>query len=195
MTTKIEEVEEKVELLHLNPTQKAHSISRQSPKDLFESFWFFHVKPVIDISKEMARKYGADIEIVWLAAILHDIARLNDVEPHDEISAQSAQKLLLNEGFEERVASEVSSIILTHRCENHIPVTKEQKILASADAITHFKAPFYLWFCHVSSKPFRETLEGNIKKIERDFHQKIFFDEEREQVRKQYEVLKEWLTY
>ncbi len=84
---------------------------------------------------------------------------------------------------------------MTHRCKKYKPQTLEQKILATADAISHFKPPFYLWFSTISTKPLKEQLESNLQKLERDYNEKIFFEDERNSVRKEYEVLKNWFEY
>jgi len=194
-TSSIEKIEEKIKNFHLNPIQKNHSMTDKSTKEMYSSFWFLHVKPVIDYSKELAKKYNANIEVVWLSATLHDLVRLDDLEPHDEIGAERAYHMLLEEGFSKEIAEKVKNTILTHRCNKYKPQTLEQKVLATADAVSHFKTPFYLWFSSISAKPFKEQLEDSLQKIERDYNEKIFFEEERESVKKEYEVLKRWLKY
>ena len=194
-TDRIEKLEEKVKSLHLSPAQKKHSMTDKSTQEMFSLFWFLHLKPVIDCSKELAKKYNANMEVVWLSAILHDLARLDDLEPHDEISSERAYNMLLEEGFSKEIAEEVKNTILTHRCKKYKPQTLEQKVLATADAISHFKPPFYLWFSSISVKPLKEQLEDSLQKLERDYNNKIFFDEERESVSREYEVLKGWFRY
>lgn len=191
----IEKIEKEIKELHLNPKQEKHSLSDKSTKELFSSFWFFHVKPVIDYSKELAKKYNGNLETLWLAAIFHDISRLDDLEPHDEIGAEKAYNFLLQEGFNEKAAGEVRDIIFTHRCKIHKPQTLEQKILATADAVIHFKAPFYFWWEHISKSDLKKNFESGLKKVERDFNDKILFEEEKYAVKREYEVLKKWFEY
>ena len=61
--------------------------------------------------------------------------------------------------------------------------------------MAHFIPPFYLWIGKYSNKSFSDVLEKNRKKIERDYNEKIFFEDEKESVRGQYEVLKSWMAY
>jgi len=190
----IKKLEKEIKKLHLNPKQNGCSIDKET-KEAFSLFWYLHLSPVINYSKKLAKKYKAKMNVVWLSAIFHDIARLDDLEPHDEIGADRAYKILLKEGANEELAKEVRATILTHRCKKHKPKTLEQKILATADAISHFKSPFYLWFSSTSKKPFKEQLRGNLKKLERDFKKKIFFEDERKLVEKEYSVLKNWFKY
>jgi len=194
-TQQIEKLEKKIKNLHLHPKQNKHPLTKKDIAKTFGLFWFLHVKPVIDFSKELAKKYNANLKVVWLSAILHDLARLDDLEPHDEISAERAYDMLLEKRFSKEIAEEVKKTILTHRCKKHKPRTLEQKILATADAMSHFKLPFYFWFSSISSKPLKEQLEESLQKIERDYNEKIFFEDERELVKKEYEVLKNWFEY
>lgn len=186
--------EEKVRQIHLNPPIPKLRESTLSAKDTLTMFWDFHVKPVVEIVKIMACKYGADYNSLWLAAILHDIARAHDKEPHDEVGAEMAYDFLRDNGLSAYHASPVQAIILTHSCKKHKPESLEQKVLATADAVAHFQHPFYLWYHTISPEPFEKLLAWNLKKIERDFRRKIFFKEERELVRGQYETMKQWCT-
>ena len=192
---KIEQLEEEIKGLHYNPQNTRHKFSNLETKEFFNTFWDIHIKPVIEYSKQMAKKYNADKEAVWLGAILHDICRLSDEEPHDEIGSEKAFNLLLEKGFDKELAEKVKSIIVTHRCRKYPPETVEQKIVASADAMAHFLPPFYLWIGKYSSKSFMEIMEGNLKKIERDYNEKIFFEDEKKMVEGQYKMLKSWVVY
>lgn len=158
-------------------------------------FWDYHVAPVIREAKRLAEKHGANEESVWLAAILHDLGQLDALEPHEEIGSEKAYKILLTEGFGMETAANVKEIILTHRCNKHFPSTLEQKILATADALAHFKTPHYFWITQKSQKNFSDMLRKYAEKIERDFNEKIFFEDEKVAVREQYEVLKKWFNY
>jgi putative nucleotidyltransferase with HDIG domain len=192
---KIEQLEEEIKNLHYNPQIDKHSFSEEETKEFFNTFWDIHIKPVIEYSKQMAKKYNADVDAVWLGATLHDIARLTDEEPHDEIGSEKAYQMLIEKGFDKELAEKVKGIILTHRCRKYPPETTEQKIVASADAMAHFLPPFYLWIGKYSSKNFAEIVAGNMRKIEKDYNEKIFFEDEKKMVEEQYKILKNWLTY
>jgi HD superfamily phosphodiesterase len=140
----------------------------------------------------MAKKYHANFEVLWLSAILHDIVRIEDVEPHDELGAKKAKLILSEKGFDKKTIDLVCDTILTHSCKKFPPKTLEQKILATADAVAHFTAPFYLWAFKYFAKPFPETTAYALKKIENDYQNKIFFEDEKKLVEKQYLVLKNW---
>lgn len=192
---KIQKLEEEIKNLHYNPKIEKHSFSDAETKDFYSLFWDIHVKPVIEYSRQMAEKYGADMEVVWLGALLHDIARLTEEEPHDEIGSEKAYGILLENGFDADIAEKVKNVVLRHRCKQHSPETLEEKIVASADAMAHFLPPFYIWIGKYSNKNFSEIIEKYRSKIERDFNDKIFFEEERRIVEPQYEILKKWFEF
>lgn len=188
MNKKIIELEKKV--------KEMHAITSWHTKDeMFRLFWHLHVKPVIDHCKELAEKYKANLEVIWLAAILHDIARLYGWKPHDVKGAEHAEKMLAEKDFEKEVIQKVKETILTHRCKERKPKTLEQKILATADAVNHFKAPFFVWHASTHDEPFKDYLKTCLEKLQRDWNDKIFFDDEKESVRQEYEVLKRWFEF
>ncbi|MFA6160191.1 MAG: HD domain-containing protein [Parcubacteria group bacterium] len=195
MEEKIQQLENEIKELHYNTVNAKYRTSETEDKEFYGLFWNFHIKPVIEYSKQMAEKYDADVEAVWLGAIMHDICRLTEENPHDELGSKKAFSILIEKGFDENIAKKVSNIILTHRCKKFPPETLEQKIVASADAMAHFLSPFYLWISRYSDNNFEEILDKNISKIDRDFNGKIFFTDEKEMVRKEYEVLKRWFEY
>lgn len=192
---KIEQLEEEIKNLFYNADIDKYRHSDADAKEFYELFWNIHLKPVIEYSKQMAEKYKADMDAVWLGAIFHDIARLTDEEPHDEIGSEKAYQTLIKKGFNEELAEKVKRIVLTHRCRKYPPEIIEQKIVASADAMAHFLPPFYLWIGKYSSKKFAEMLDGNLRKIERDYNEKIFFEDEKKMVEEQYKILKSWSSY
>jgi putative nucleotidyltransferase with HDIG domain len=170
-------------------------IFSENTEEGWRDFWFVHVKPVIECGKKMADKYGADKEVVWLGAILHDLGQLDGLKNHNEIGAEKAKNILKEKYFSDDVVKKVSDVILTHSVNEYVPQNLEQKILASADAICHFTTPFYLWLARVSKKSFEDVLLKIQEKIEKDFNDKIFFDEEREMIRPQYEIFEKWFGH
>jgi len=192
---KIQQFEKEIKNLYYNPVLLRRTLSASETKEFYSSLWNVHVKPVIEYGKQLAEKYGADSEIVWLSAILHDIARLDDVKNHDEIGSEKAHEILLKNGFGENIAKRVRETILTHSCKKYTSETIEQKVVASADAMSHFLAPFYLWIGKYSDNNFEELQKKNRERIEHDFNDKIFFEEEKQLVENQDDILKGWFDY
>gem|GEM_PF-2382543 len=61
--------------------------------------------------------------------------------------------------------------------------------------MAHFFPPFYLWVGKYAGRDFPELMERNMRKAERDYNEKILFDEERKMVKEQYDILKKWFNY
>lgn len=60
-------------------------------------FWEDHIKYVVDNALYLAKEYGADVEIVELGALLHDIAMPSNIGPREEhhiYGAKIAEELL-----------------------------------------------------------------------------------------------------
>ena len=67
-------------------------------------------------AKHLATTLGADLEVVSLAAWLHDIAKpgMGSVQKHGEASAEMAQEILLKEGIDAETVNRVCDTIRKH---------------------------------------------------------------------------------
>lgn len=159
-----------------------------------KDFYNLHVLPVVEESMRLVENYGGDKDVVYAAALLHDIARLENVEPHARFSASFAQKGLCQKGFSQDFADKVGDAIVTHSCFNAKPQTLEQKIIATADALACFKSPIVLWLEKFSNKPFREDLSDIAEFLEKNYNEKIFFPDEKESIKQGYMLIKSWYS-
>lgn len=104
--------------------------------------WDHHIKIVYELAKKYASEYGADPEIVAIAALLHDIASVTDArytEYHHIIGADMATKLLASEGYPADEIKLVERCILNHRGSVlERKTTPEEVCLADSDAMAHF---------------------------------------------------------
>lgn len=101
---------------------------------------FSHVERVFNLCLHIGREEGADLEILALAALLHDIARpLEDagkVEDHAAEGARIAKRFLLGLGYPPEKAEAVAHAIEAHRfSRGPEPQTLEAKILSDADKL------------------------------------------------------------
>ena len=100
-----------------------------------------HVERVHNLALRIASEEKADINIVAIAAYLHDIGRKEDMKTkgkidHAEKGAELADKILLKYDLEEEVKEDILHCILSHRNRNsHIPKTIEAKVLFDADKL------------------------------------------------------------
>ncbi|WP_202319777.1 HD domain-containing protein [Archaeoglobus neptunius] len=91
-----------------------------------------HVERVMKLAEFIARREGADLEVVLTAARLHDIAR--DAENHAVESAKKAREIL--KGRDYKFVSSVVHAIEAHSFSSGIePRTLEAKVLSDADKL------------------------------------------------------------
>ena len=141
-------------------------------------FWNDHIKYVVKNSIELAKKYGADVEIVELGALLHDIAMPSELGPREEhnvYGVQIADELLTQLNYPEDRKERVKECVLRHRGSKALPRnTIEEECVADADVMAHFDcipSLFHLAFGkNEMDKSIEEGTEFVKKKLERDFN-------------------------
>lgn len=123
---------------------RKHVIKRYQERDDAEGIDMYetHIKYVVEYSEVLAEKLNADIEVVEIAALLHDIARIDGLnENHHIEGAKYAEELLNSLRYDPEKISIIKDCIVSHRGSTVIPQkTIEAKCLASADAMAHFRS-------------------------------------------------------
>ncbi|ASJ10938.1 phosphohydrolase [Thermococcus sp. P6] len=117
--------------------------TREYARKFFEregTHGFSHVERVFNLCMHIGKKEGADLEVLALAALLHDVARpLEDagkVEDHAIEGARIAEDYLRSLGYPEEKARAVARAIESHRfSRGPEPETLEAKILSDADKL------------------------------------------------------------
>ena len=103
--------------------------------------WKYHLYPVIKNALWLAEKYGADKDIVEIAALFHDYADLINMdnrERHHILGAELAESILTHDNFDKSFIEKVKLCILNHRAsvvKNKFSV--EEICVADADAMSH----------------------------------------------------------
>lgn len=163
--------------------------------------WVFegHVKIVVSWVEDISKGYKFDKESVLAAAYLHDLAfawtSKNDPDA-DEKSESAARGILKEAGFSEaKTTFIVDKIIHGHGMyDGKEPRHIEAKVLATADAMSHFTTDYYLIICWnhylFEDKTLKDYKGWVLKKVERDFNNKIFFEEYREIAKPYYKAIK-----
>ncbi len=102
-----------------------------------------HTFRVLKLARRIAsHESGVDIEVIELAAILHDIARVkedNDITgkiDHAILGSEMSKEILEELGYPDETVKKVCDAIKTHRFRGkNIPETIEAKILFDADKL------------------------------------------------------------
>lgn len=174
--------------------QNQNSVSQEWFNLVYEG----HLLVVVKNAEDLAKKYNANFEFCSAGALLHDLAYAitdkNDPEL-DQKSANLGREALQSLGYsEQEITIIIDQIVNSHSATGQMPESLEAKIVSTADSITHFETPFYSYvnWHHLIFEPdqYDKFKAWVLKKLERDLNTKIFFDEERERVRKMYESLK-----
>jgi HD superfamily phosphodiesterase len=158
--------------------------------------WFLdeHLLIVERIARDLCQKHPeADEKAVLLGVWFHDIGRLRGIdEGHDLYGAQEAKKILAKGRLPPVFINKVYEVCLNHRAEANKPKSLEAKILATADASSHFIANIYPQVFEYYKNKVGETKARKIvkDKIERDYNDKIFFEEERKNIHEIYLKIK-----
>lgn len=153
--------------------------------------WIFpnHLDIAVDFARQLAGKYGANTEVVMVAALLHDAGlayKRESASPagHEGRSVEYAHSYLPKYGYEGSAIDEIVMCIQATEPEV-APATLEAKIVRTADAMSHMLSIHYL-----AKAMFADDLEGGIsfveKKIEKDFG-KVCLDDERKLVQPVYD--------
>ncbi|MDE5860107.1 MAG: HD domain-containing protein [Oscillospiraceae bacterium] len=135
----------------INYLEKEIKSRCESKNNFFGEGIFYHIKAVAENAAYLADKYGADMEIVVIAAWLHDIASITDYslyEDHHIHGAEMAEEILNGFEYDKDKIKAVKKCILNHRGSK--PAEKqsaEEMCVADADAVSHFDSVpslFYL---------------------------------------------------
>ncbi|MHA1343412.1 MAG: HD domain-containing protein [Promethearchaeota archaeon] len=119
---------------------KLFSAKNSKPDDIHG---FPHIKRVYNISKMLGKALNANLFVIKIAALLHDIGRKKEEEMlrginHAEISAEIARNFLNSNNFA-LTPDDLTNIILSikaHSFSNNVkPETLEAKIISDADKL------------------------------------------------------------
>jgi len=178
--------------------QDLYEVKNPNRADWADWLYEHHVFIVAENAKILAKRYGANEEVVMASAMLHDVAdaemsRFDD--RHKNRSIEIASDFSLKAGFSEKEVEDIIDALQYHNCrDGQIPSSLEGKVMATADAVAHLATNYYTLALEALVK--EEKAKDQIRswalpKIERDFTNKIFFDEVREEVRGDYERVKD----
>lgn len=155
--------------------------------------WKSHLESVVKYSKILAKELHADEEVCEIAAWLHDIKKMKgEKENHHVYGSEEAAEILKKYGYPEDKIEKVKHCILTHSSDkNYPPESIEAKIVASADALSHFDN-FLALADHVFRKKNMSISEGRVWLIEKykACWNKLLIPEAKEIANPKYDAIK-----
>lgn len=138
--------------------------------------WDHHILLVYKIAIKNYVSYGADRNIVALAALLHDIASVTNkkfTEEHHIIGATIAEEILSKYNLQKEQVELIKKCILNHRDSRLVEKTTPEEIcVADADAMAHFySVPSLLRMVYVEKQmTIDEGAEFVLNKLERSYN-------------------------
>lgn len=150
-------------------------------------FWSEHIRYVYEESIRLAKIYGADVEIVSLGALLHDIAlicRVGDRKDHHINGKMLANEILDKHLYSEDKKEKVLGCVYNHRSSKNA-TNIEELCVADADILAHFRNIPMLFNSafNISNISLNEVRQWMKKAFEKDYNdlsdktKEIFKDE------------------
>ena len=102
------------------------------------TYRFNHILNVVDLATDIAEREGADVDVVRVAALFHDVAKLDaDQDTHAEDGARVARKFLDSHGdFSESFVDRVTRAIEEHSYQGDLAdLSLETRCLIEADTL------------------------------------------------------------
>lgn len=136
-----------------------------------------HVKYVYKYATMIAKEKKADLEIVELSSLLHDISmtdRSLDRSRHNEYSSLIAEELLLKENYSKDKIEKIKKCILNHSNKRkEYRTTLEEQILVDADAMAHFDSidSLYSLAHNVIGLNDKDSLDFVREKLTKDYNE------------------------
>ena len=115
--------------------------ARKYFEDAVGSHDFSHVERVRNLALRIGKKEKADLFVLEIAALLHDVKKKDEMKSkglfcHAMAGAKTARKILVKYGLDKKTIENVVHSIEAHRNRNNIsPDTIEAKVLFDADNI------------------------------------------------------------
>lgn len=159
--------------------------------------WTHHITQVVENGRKLAPRFDADVEIVELAALLHDYASVKDeslYEEHHVHGPKEAERLLAEEDYPRERIEAVKRCIAEHRGSvDGDRDSPEAVCLASADAMAHVQHPHsLLYLAYVQhAMGIDEGAEWVREKVERSWNKMA--PPAREVVSEQYDAVMDFL--
>lgn len=106
-----------------------------------------HTMRVYRWAIKLQAKVGGDLEIITLAALLHDIG-WDDERPHNEVGAELAVEYLDSIGYDEEKIGRIGEIIMRHTDQDtQDELSLECKVVMDADLLDEVGALSVVWDC------------------------------------------------
>ncbi len=156
-------------------------------------FWNEHIKYVYFEAVLLAKKYNADVEIVSLGALLHDIAlieQIGDRQEHHINGKILSNKILENFDCANDIKERVLGCVYNHRSSKNA-TNIEELCVSDADILAHFDNIPMLFNSAFNryNLTLNEVREWLLEQLEKDYND--LSDRTKENFKEKYNLIKE----
>lgn len=137
--------------------RKIVSQAANQKSNIFDKTGYIHVEKVVEYAEKLAKLRKVDIEMIVIAAWLHDYATFvskDYINIHEAKGSELARSVLKKIGYPQEKIEIIKDAIYCHRGSKNLPkTTLVSKCLADADAMAHFSAiPSLFYLAYVTYK-------------------------------------------
>ena len=191
---------EKVFQKIIKDTQKY--IITYAKKNGWMLFYRMHQKEMVDCAKKLLKVYKADEKLVVVACWLHDVTKYQAKNNKKSISKfhkthhldgyEFTKKFLKKYEISEKEIEAIAQCVLRHRNSPPYQAKKiEEKIIATADVMSHFVSLFYLtYFKFYPNDTMEKMTENQIRKLDRDWRDLQLLPKAKKMVEREYKVIR-----
>lgn len=184
--------------------KRLDAIKKICKKGHSEKDYDYHILQVVKYALLLAKKLNADLEVVEVAAYLHDIGRADNRKDfvnnerqflgdnnHHIVGAKESVSILQDLGYDKKFIKKVEHCVLAHRGrKDPNPETLEAEIIACADAMSHFDTFLHLFSVFLkTTDSFEEAIIEIEKKMDRNWNKKLTLPESRAMIEDKYNAI------
>jgi uncharacterized protein len=153
--------------------------------------WRYHINPVTNYAKSLAKKLGANVSLVEVIALLHDIGRIKYGDKNHHLTgAREAEKVLKKLKFDPEVIKKVKHGIAAHRSQHGpVPQTLEAKIMANADGMVHFDMLPLFFYWRSKKSNFDQSFDWVVDKYKKSWDKKVTLPAARRMVARKHQAI------
>jgi uncharacterized protein len=176
-------------------------ISESNKSEEEQKYRVEHSIRVANIGKYLAEKENANIKIVVIACLLHDVGKFDteDNMEHGRVSANVAREFLKDISLSQREIDDICFAIAVHvdgKCGYEYEETLESKIVSDSDNLDRFGALRIYQTMAWDKESTEGTIEERIKAVQRKINHRIKLrDEFNLETITANEIWKDYISY
>ncbi len=173
-----------------------NKIAKESRKYYEDEDWEFHILKVLYYSRLLQKFYRADKDIIEASVYLHDVARSKKDSDIHHIEGEKIARLILDKNniSKEKIEA-IAHCVIAHRGKQDVkPRTIEARIVANADALSHFDMVPLFFYWRAKKGSFSDAVKWVDEKLKRAWSKKLTLPQSKKIIKSKYLIIKELLN-